>query len=70
MPRGLITNRPGRAPKKQKQVTGNKPKLDTLAKLKKVNQAIEKEQKQSDKRFNKMDKLFTQRRKLSEKLGI
>lgn len=57
-------------PKKQKQVTGNKAKLKVLTDLKKVNAKIDAERKVEDKRFNKMDKLFTAQRKAEEKLGI
>lgn len=56
--------------KKVKQVTGNPAKLKKLAELKKVNQQIDKEKKTDEKRFNKMDKLFTKSRKLKEQLGI
>jgi hypothetical protein len=59
-----------RRPKKAKQVTGNKPKLSKLAELKKVNKAIDAEQKKDNLRFRKMDKLFTKSRKLKEQLGI
>ena len=59
-----------RRPKKAKQVTTAKAKLAELVKLKKVNAKIDAENKKSDARFNKMDKLFTARRKSEEKLGI
>lgn len=56
--------------KKAKQVTGNKAKLKTLADLKKVNQRLDEVRKVDENRFKKIDKMFTQRRKLEEKLGI
>lgn len=59
-----------RMPKKAKQVTGNKTKLSKLDQLKKVNKEIDKQRKLDDKRFTKMDRLFTKSRKLKEQLGI
>ena len=56
--------------KKAKQVAGNPAKLKKLAELKKINQQIDKEKKVDEKRFNKMDNLFTKSRKLKEQLGI
>lgn len=57
-------------PKKMKQVTGDKKKLMKLKELKKVNKEIDKNQKADSKRFDKVDKMFTKRRKLEEQLGI
>jgi hypothetical protein len=67
---GRITGAIPRRPKKAKQVTGNKPKLSKLAELKKVNKQIDQQRRLDDKRFTKMDKLFTKSRKLKEQLGI
>ena len=69
MPRGLIV-KSGKTPKKQKQVKSAKGKLKELDKLKKINAKIDAERKAGEKRFNKMDRLFTQKRKTEEKLGI
>lgn len=69
MPKGLIAKSRKR-PKKQKQVKTSRGKLKELDKLKKINARIKAESKERDKRFKKIDKLFTERRKAEEKLGI
>ncbi len=58
------------APKKMKQVTGNRNKLKKLKELKMVNKEIDQREKSLEKRFETSNKLFTKRRKLEEQLGI
>lgn len=57
-------------PRKMKQVKGDKKKLMKLKELKKVNKEIDKVHTADHKRFDKVDKMFTKRRKLQEELGI
>ena len=59
-----------KAPKKMKQVTGDKQKLKKLKELKNVNKEISKREKSLQKRFETSDKLFTKRRRIEEQLGI
>jgi len=59
-----------RAPKKMKQITGDKNKLKKLKELKSVNKEISKREKSLDKRFEISNKLFIKRRKIEEQLGI
>lgn len=58
------------APKKMKQVTGDRNKLKKLKELKMVNKEISKREKTLEKRFETSNKLFTKRRKIEEQLGI
>ncbi len=58
------------APKKMKQVTGNRNKLKKLKELKMVNKEISAREKSLEKRFETSNKLFTKRRKIEEQLGI
>lgn len=57
-------------PKKMKQVTGDKNKLKKIKEIKQINKEISTIEKGADKRFDKLDKLFTKRRKAEEQLGI
>jgi len=68
MPHGALVN--SREPKKAKQVTGEKKKLQKLKELKTVKKEIKKFFKADDRRFKAQDKLFTKERKLKEQLGI
>ncbi len=65
---GLI--RLEKAPKRMKQITGDKNKLKKLKELKLVNKEISKREKSLEKRFETSNKLFTKRRKIEEQLGI
>lgn len=56
--------------KKAKQVTGNAGKLKKLGELKKVTSQIDKLVKPDAAKEKKIDKLFKQKRKLKEQLGI
>lgn len=69
MPHG-VRERGRNAPKKMKQVTGEKNKIKKLNELKKVNKEIDKTFKADSKRFERTDKLFNKKRKIEEQLGI
>ena len=65
-----VTDRPFREPPKAKQVTGDKVKLKKLGELKQVQKKIDAQFKEDDKKFRARDKLFDQKRKLEQQLGI